>query len=154
MLSMKTHLHFFQGNTLITKPSPPEGTKQIFIRKSPLEIIRTACFHNWCTYEGRRRAVTHHTNFKQKIPIPINTHKGIYFFPTHSPNHIDNHWISFQPILHITNQQTNGQAPKETMITFTNDSKLKLNISKYILENQMRRTFECIYLAGRKILVT
>jgi competence transcription factor ComK len=28
------------------------------------------------------------------------------------------------------------------MITFTNGSKLKLNISKYILENQMRRTFE------------
>jgi competence transcription factor ComK len=87
-----------------------------------------------------------------KIPIPINTHKGIYFFPTHSPNHIDNHWISFQPILHITNQQTNGQAPKETMITFTNGNKLKLNISKYILENQMRRTFECIYLSERKTM--
>src|SRR5690625_7827007 len=75
-----------------------ETDQIIKVRKTSLELIEAACYNEWSTYEGRRQAVIHHTNFKRKVPIPINIKKGIYFFPTHSPTSIHNKWISFQHI--------------------------------------------------------
>jgi len=36
------------------------------------------------TFDCRRKAVTYHTGFKQKVPIPICLRKEIISFPTHA----------------------------------------------------------------------
>src|SRR5690625_6875288 len=79
-----------------------EENKTKYIRQTSLNLIKDACLKcDWTTYEGRRGGVIKHTNFKQKTPIPIDIHKGIYFFPTHSPSNMDNIWIAFHHILSI-----------------------------------------------------
>lgn len=54
-----------------------EHEKKYHVRQTPFHIIKAACCNNWCTYEGRRKAVIYHTNFKQKTPIPINLYMVI-----------------------------------------------------------------------------
>src|SRR5699024_12209027 len=67
-----------------------EGNQTVFVRQTPLELVKAACLANWCTYEGRRQAVMHHTGFKQKVPIPISINHEIFAFPTHAqlPPHL------------------------------------------------------------------
>jgi len=114
----------------------------LHIKKSPLELIKTACLDHWCNYEGRRQAVIHHTGFKQKTPIPINIYKEICFFPTHSPKNINNKWISFK---HIIKYIIVSHNPTKTKVIFSNGMQLELNISKHIIKNQIQRAFECMY---------
>jgi competence protein ComK len=90
-----------------------ETHQKLKVRKTPLQLIKAACYHNWSTYEGRRQAVIHHTNFRKKIPIPINTTKAIYFFPTQSPTNYENHWLSYRHIEKIKKCATN---PNKTII--------------------------------------
>ena len=111
-----------------------------YVCQTPLTLIKSACFHNWTTYEGRRQAVIHHTNFKQKTPIPISIDSGMYFFPTHSPSSIHNNWIAYKQIASI------HKAPQhQSMIHFKNGQTLTLDISMHILKTQIERTFECMY---------
>ena len=120
-----------------------EKTRKLYIRKTPLEIVKTACYQQWYTYEGRREAVMRHTNFRRKVPIPINHQKGIYLFPTDSPKSFENVWISYKHIA-TTKALANGKSA----VIFYNGLQLTLNISHYILRKQMNRTFECMYRMG------
>ncbi|MED0703878.1 competence protein ComK [Aeribacillus composti] len=49
-----------------------------------LKLFEEACLNNGSTYEGRRQAVIHFTNYTQRIPILINQFEKIIAFPTHS----------------------------------------------------------------------
>ena len=119
-----------------------EQTRTLYIQQTPLEIIKAACYNEWYTYEGRREAVMRHTNFRNKVPIPICSHKEIYFFPTHSPNLFENHWLSYKHIVKTTSISRNA---KTSTITFLNGAKRTIPMSSYSLNNQMKRTFECMY---------
>jgi competence protein ComK len=119
-----------------------EMYRNVRVRKTPLQLIKATCYDHWCTYEGRRHAVIHHTKFKKKVPIPINTAKGIYFFPTHSTKSHENHWLSHQHIVEIATCTT---YPENTLVEFENGVKVSLNVSVYVLKKQMQRTFECMY---------
>jgi len=125
-----------------------ETNQIVKVRKTPLEIIKAACINTWCTYEGRRQAVMHHTNFKKKIPIPIDIHEGIYLFPTHSTTNIQNRWIAFQ---HIKTIQKNRNDQTKTDIIFYNEVKIPINVSFHIVNKQMQRTFECKYRMERAL---
>src|SRR5690625_7871127 len=93
----KTHALFqakyFEYDTIVI-----EQERKLYIRQTPLQIIRASCQKYWSTYEGRRDAVVNQMNFKQKVPIPVSIDKTIYLFPTHSPNHLDNSWIAFEHV--------------------------------------------------------
>jgi len=121
------------------------------IRKTSLNLIKEACLmRDWTTYEGRRNGVIKHTNFKQKTPIPIDIHKGIYFFPTHSPSNIDNIWIAFHHILSIENipaQERTKDA--QSIVYFKNRQTLKLSISFHTLKEQYNRTLQCVMLIDK-----
>ena len=119
-----------------------ERDRKLFVRMTPLEIVKLACINEWCTYEGRRKSVMYHTNFKRKIPIPISSQKQIYLFPTHSPSHFDNIWLSFKHIIHTKKSTQNRNS---SVVIFNNNTKLTLNISHYTLRQQMKRTFECVW---------
>lgn len=123
------------------------------IKKTALQLIKTACYNDWTTYEGRRQAVMHHTNYIQKVPIPISMHNRIYFFPTHSPSNIDNSWIAYQHIAHIEKSPENTQKP--TIIYFKTGQAMSVDISIHTLRSQIQRTATCIYkmenMLGRSV---
>jgi len=110
------------------------------INKTPLQIIKDACISNWSSYEGRRRAVIHHTKYKHKVPIPIHIEKQICAFPTHSPTHFDCKWIFSNHILQLKKCTTSCRS----VVEFTNNRQLKVNVSPYILEKQFQRSLSCM----------
>src|SRR5699024_7047556 len=108
-----------------------ETDRMILIKKTPIELIETACQNEWSTYEGRRKAVIHHTKFKRKVPIPINIEKEMYFFPTLAPTNIHNIWIAYRHIQDIKQHQSN---PAKSTIIFVNGVKLSVDISYHMLD--------------------
>lgn len=116
-------------------------TEHIYnVRQTPDLLIKKACIDNWSTYEGRRDAVIYKTNFKRKVPIPINRNKQIYAFPTHATKDLDCHWIFCGHILHIIeDQKTNS-----SIIHFKNGSVLPINVSTHTLRKQYQRTLNCM----------
>lgn len=118
-----------------------EKNRILRIQQTPMQIIKQSCYHGWTTYKGRRKAVIHHTNFYQKTPVPISITNRIYLFPTHSPNHIDNYWLSYQGIISIHPMKHIPQ----TILQFKDGQTLKLNVSKHVIKTQMKRTFQVMY---------
>lgn len=118
-----------------------ESGKTIHIRKTPLQIIQQACLdHDWCDFEGRRKAVSYHTGFKQKVPIPISLHKGIIAFPTHAMKAFECCWIFVNHILKIEKQK---EDKRKSIIHFRNRNPIIIDVSEHILKKQKRRTWEC-----------
>lgn len=123
-----------------------DGNGIKYVKDTPFNLVRKSCRDYWGSYEGNREAVIHHLNFIQKVPIPICIRKGIYLFPTHSPSHLDNHWIAFKHVASIhKGPQQSSKSPASSIITFTNGRTITLHVSLYSLNIQMQRTFKCMY---------
>ncbi|MEK4803219.1 competence protein ComK [Oceanobacillus sp. FSL K6-0118] len=118
-----------------------EPDRDIYVRQKPLELIKQACLERFATYEGVREAVQHNTGLKRKVPIPINPHLNLYFFPTHATNHFDCCWISYYHVLRIEKHLTNHTF---STILFKSGDRLNLDVSPYVLKKQMERTLMCM----------
>jgi len=128
-----------------------EENETKYVQQTSFNLINEACLkRNWTTYEGRRDAVIQHTNFKQKTPIPIDIHQGIYFFPTHSPNNMDNIWIAFHHILSIGKIPARERTKNaQSIVYFKNKHALKLSISFHTLTEQYNRTLQCVMMIDK-----
>ncbi|WP_099361196.1 competence protein ComK [Fredinandcohnia onubensis] len=119
-----------------------EDHQTLYIRQTPLQIIKSACLEGGATYEGRRKAVTHLTGAIQKVPIPINPRRNIFAFPTHSPTAFECNWIFYHHIKSIVPSQQSNTI--QSIIQFKNQQKLPMNESHYLLEKQYTRTAMCV----------
>nr|WP_309098455.1 competence protein ComK [Fredinandcohnia onubensis] len=119
-----------------------EEHQTLYIRQTPLQIIRAACLEGGSTYDGRRKAVTHLTRAIQKVPIPINPRRNIFAFPTHSPTAFECNWIFYHHIKAIVPSQQSSTI--QSIIQFKNQQELHMNESHYLLEKQYTRTGMCI----------
>jgi competence protein ComK len=117
-----------------------ELQQTIYVKKTPFEIIQSACLQNYSSYAGRRDAVIHHTGYTRKVPIPIDFERSIIAFPTLSPTNFDCVWIFYRHIERFTSIQKN----KGTFITFRNDMELSVGVSCLVLEKQVYRTVRCL----------
>ena len=117
-----------------------EENQMLYVRQTPLEIIKESCLVYGSSYEGRRQAVTYNTSYQKKLPIPLSRQKHIYAFPTHATRNFDCHWIFSEHILQIIGSSTT----KEAIIQFKNNQMLPLSVSRYVLEKQFHRTLECM----------
>ncbi|PKG25273.1 competence protein ComK [Niallia nealsonii] len=118
-----------------------EGDQKLFIKQTPLQLIQQAALKGGSDYNGRRKSLIYLTGIKKKIPIPLYPQKNIYAFPTHSPNHINCHWIFFHQVESIQKHPTSTYSAK---IIFKNGQELLLEESLYLLEKQMYRTWLCV----------
>src|SRR5690625_5837534 len=125
-----------------------EENETKYVQETSFNLIKEACLkRDWTSYEGRRDGVIKHTNFKKKTPIPIDIHKGIYFFPTHSPTNIDNIWIAFHHILSIEKIPARERTKDvQSIVYFKNRQALKLSISFHTLKEQYNRTLQCVMM--------
>lgn len=120
-----------------------ERDQRLYVKKTPLQLIKAACLEGGATYEGRRKAVTHLTGAIQKVPIPINPRRNIFAFPTHSPTAFECNWIFYHHIKTIVpSQQTSNTT--QSIIKFKNHHELPMNESYYLLQKQYTRTTMCI----------
>lgn len=120
-----------------------EENKKIYVRQTPLQIIKAACLEGGASYEGRRKAVTYLTGAMQKIPIPINPRRNIFAFPTHSPTTFECNWIFYHQIKTITIPKVPNPTI-QSIIHFKNNQSLSMNESCYVLQKQYQRTAMCI----------
>ena len=120
-----------------------ETDRILYVKKTPTQIVKSACLEGFSTYDGRRKAVTYHIGAKQKVPIPIIPRDNIYAFPTHSPKDFKCNWIFYNHVKYIKTLNTPNQ-PSQSLIIFKNGQQITLNESHYILKNQMKRTAICI----------
>lgn len=111
--------------------------KLLFIRQTPREIIKKSCIYYWSTYEGRKKAVIHHTGFKQKVPIPINEQIPIATFPTHALIHINCAWLMYHHIVDYI-------PARKTTITFTNGKSLTIVVTIKAFISQMKQALEVV----------
>ena len=120
-----------------------EKQQTYHIRQTPLEIIKNACIEiGFSTLKGKQEAVKHHTDLKYKLPIPISIAQQIYAFPTQSILNYDCSWIFYHHIMHVGKLPSNNK-PTQTTITFKNKREMNINVSPYIIQQQMNRTFLC-----------
>lgn len=125
------------------------GKETTHISQTPFEIIQASCIHHWSSYEGRRKAVVEKLNYRQKTPIPVSVQHKLCFFPTHAPTHMDNCWINwFQVDTWREIHNKDGIHNEQTEILFLNGYRLKLNISRHTMLQQMDRVFAVIYESG------
>lgn len=117
-----------------------EVNKILYVRQTPLEIIKSSCLDYGSSYDGRRDAVKHNTPYKKKLPIEVSERKKIYAFPTHATQSFDCHWLFSEHILTIIK---NSDKNKST-VHFRNDQMLSLTVSHYVLDKQLHRTLKYV----------
>lgn len=117
-----------------------EKDRKVYVRQTPLEVIKVNCLDNGASYEGRRDAVKHLTPYKKKLPIPISQKKEIYAFPTHATHNFECHWLFSEHILTILKRSTTN----ESTVHFKNNQVLPLAVSPYILNKQFHRTLKYV----------
>ncbi|WP_018930667.1 competence protein ComK [Gracilibacillus lacisalsi] len=118
-----------------------EREKEIYHSSSPFQIIKENCMHYGAAYDGRKKSVQHHLDFHQKTPIPVAPSKGIYTFPTETPQNYNCCWLFFHGVKRIlTNKENN---PPNTIVLFINEKWLTLDTSTYTLKTQYDRTGMC-----------
>ncbi|MDL4841733.1 competence protein ComK [Aquibacillus rhizosphaerae] len=121
-----------------------ESNRQLFVKKTPIHLIKSACLNGCSTYDGRRSAVTYQTGAQRKVPIPISPSKNLFTFPTCSPNEFNCHWIFYNHVHSIIPYHASHKSVVKSMIIFKNGQKLAMTESYYLLEKQMQRTAVCI----------
>lgn len=109
------------------------------VRRTPLQIVKDSCLSNWSTYEGRKRAVVNYTNYRERVPIPINPLKEIIAFPTHGVKHYDCCWIMFNQVDFYDRVYINST--DQTKIIFKNNHELIFNMPVESFEKLMARTY-------------
>ncbi|WP_416147670.1 competence protein ComK [Salipaludibacillus sp. HK11] len=124
-----------------------EENATYYINQKPLDLIKLACFKGGSSYDGRRLAAMHELAIYKKVPVAINTHDGIYTFPTCSPSLFHCHWIFYEyihsicPVPKVSNQ---------CLITFKNGEKITINVSPKIIRRQQYRTAHIIHRFSQK----
>jgi competence protein ComK len=113
---------------------------EFYMGKKPIQLIKDSCLEYRSTYEGRRKAVMHHMNFTQKVPIPINPRDKIYVFPTHAPDQFECMWIVYNNVKRVVSNSKGGP-----LIIFKNGQTIEAGVSIYTLQRQMERTAHCMF---------
>lgn len=126
--------------TLVIMPLDEKSSKVIeydaerIIDYNPYEIMEYSCEYYGSSIDGRMSSSKKILGSVYKVPLLVDSYRNLVFFPTRSPNALDNMWISLNNIKNI--KKIN---PNETMILFNNNDKLVIEIPYYVLNNQLLR---------------
>ena len=102
-------------------------------QSSCYEIMDNSCKYYGSTYEGRKEGSKYILGASYKLPIIVEETNSLIFIPTESPYLESCIWISLNNIERI---EKNDQ---DTIITFTNNRKIKVPTSYRSIENQILR---------------
>ncbi|MDZ5711331.1 competence protein ComK [Jeotgalibacillus haloalkalitolerans] len=112
-----------------------ETGKSCYSAMTSLQLLDYACKMGGSTYKGRQDSVRFKFSFYSKIPILVNQNEEIIMFPTHSPTHIDNIWISLE---HFDKAFEHAEREK-AIVRFTNGEQITVMCSLKTLSKQHQR---------------
>ncbi|AJD92217.1 hypothetical protein JMA_29000 [Jeotgalibacillus malaysiensis] len=112
-----------------------ETNKSCYSMQPPLKLLEYACKMGGSTYKGRQESVRFKFGIHSKIPILVNQNEETIMFPTHSPTHINNTWISLE---HFHKAYDHEDRAKST-VEFINGERITVMCSlKTILKQHQR----------------
>ena len=122
-----------------------EEESHFIVDKSANEIMEESCAYFGSSLSGRQKGTEHLIGISYKAPIIVEESSEMIFFPTSSPRKEECSWISLQKI------NKHFRAGDKMVIEFKNGSRVVLNLSYGILDNQVLRAtrLESV-LRGRK----
>lgn len=120
-----------------------ERGQTLYVKQTPLKIIKNACIEGGASYDGRRQSVTKKIGVQQKVPIPIDPIYNIYACPTASPKQFECSWIFYHHVKTIESITAITDTYR-SIITLTNNQQIPMEESFNLLEKQMQRTAYCI----------
>lgn len=109
------------------------------------KIMEDSCAYFGSSLEGRRKGTEALIGINYKPPVIVEEFREIIFFPTSSLRNKENTWICLN---HIEKYYKNED---KMVILFKNGTKIELNLSYGILDNQVLRSTRLeSALRGRK----
>ncbi len=123
-----------------------EKDSDFIVNLSSMKIIDDGCRFFGSTYNGRMEGTKSMIGINYKAPIILEETMPMIFFPTISPRLEACSWISFKEIAKCIKDD------KTSIIVFKNGTKLNINLSYKILQNQiLRSSYLNSTLLSRKI---
>lgn len=116
------------------------------VRKTAMQLLKTACLDGGADYEGRRKSVLHKMGNIHKTPIPVDPKKYIYTFPTHAANHPDCAWLFLH---HIRDVKEHPHNPRHSLVSFSNGYETEVKASRASILKQIERTSRCLVIFSR-----
>ncbi|MCI8394477.1 MAG: competence protein [Bacilli bacterium] len=122
-----------------------EEESHFIVDKSANEIMEESCAYFGSSLKGRQKGTEFLIGVSYKAPVIVEESKEMIFFPTSSPRKENCSWISLQKI------NKYFRAGEKMVIEFKNGSRVVLDLSFGILDNQVLRAtrLESV-LRGRK----
>ena len=136
----KLNDYFINRGTCAIIPISKEVSKVIefeetfLVNKSTVEIMDESCKYFGSSYKGRLDGSKAILKMNYKLPIVIEDFNTTIFFPTSSPRFDDCIWICLNNIEHYSKNDHGS------IITFSKECYLELDISYYSIENQIFRS--------------
>lgn len=122
-----------------------QGTQVVTEHQTYIILERAESYlENWClahgsSLRGSADVVRHHLKITQKLPVLVNPHGGLFFFPTLSRDHPDCIWINATQIHKLKD------LGNRTLVRF-HGGELELDIGIRSIRMQMKR---CALLRSR-----
>ena len=119
-----------------------EKNDEFIVNSSSMKIIDDCCRFFGSTYNGRIEGTKSMIGVNYKAPIILEETTPMIFFPTISPRLEACYWISFKDV------DKCYKIDKKSLIVFKNGTKLEINLSYKILQNQIlhQMNFQLILL--------
>lgn len=135
-------------NTMLIKPIEAieyyavvkEIDRTVLVKQTPFEMVKENLLIGGSDFDGRCRSITYKLEMRQKLPMPIIPSRNIYAFPTHSPMKFYCQWIFIEHIEQIFPVKNNKDY--KSVIHFKNGEKVYFDVSPYILDTQLVRTWK------------
>ncbi len=122
-----------------------EEEKTIYVHCNANKIMEYSCEYFGSSLEGRKKGTLSMIGVNYKPPVIVEETKELIFFPTSSDRNKLNSWISLQHIARYYHDN------RRMVILFKNGTKIKLNLSYGIIDNQILRSTKLeSALRGRK----
>lgn len=111
-----------------------EDNDQFLVKKSTTKIIDDSCKYFGSSYLGRKEGTKKLIGVTYKAPVIVCETGGIIFFPTSSPRFDHCFWISLNNVKDYIKNKEN-----KAIVSFKNGKEIELDLSYFILENQIYR---------------
>ena len=118
------------------------------INRPVMDIIEDSCEYFGSSYLGRHEGTKKLIGITHKAPIIIEESKNLIYFPTTSPRLENCIWIALNNIK--TYERKNGK----TELEFTNNKRIRLDISFGSLDNQVLRATKLESVLRKRINTT
>lgn len=123
-----------------------EEHAEFTVNSTPSKLVDYACKFFGASLQGRQIGTKEVSQMTHKVPISIDPHSGMYFFPTLSPTNPKCAWIAHTHIESVAKAEH-----QQTKLTFKNGAEIILDISFGSMMNQVNRTAQYRYMLDNRL---